>query len=289
MSKIVLFLLVHIGLYGYNDSSLFEPFHKKPFADQIKLYKIQKLLEKDNRSLNEDLYKDYIVKDVNVNKLLNSKEKKLLEDSMYMQVGMISIIALLYVAPESVSKWSDDQKDLANVDKKWIDNVKAGPIVDEDDFVINYIGHPVSGAAYYTLARNDGYGPFGSFMYSFFVSTFIWEYGYESIAEIPSVQDLISTPIIGSLMGEGMYYLEKELDKNGGLVFGSRTLGNVCYALLNPLGRLKDSLDTGASATLRYQTYQGQSMLAHENINNRATRPSPYITQGYGLVLRVEF
>jgi len=257
--------------------------------EQIHEYQVHQLLNKRYKSLDVNMYKDYIVRDINVNDLLEAKDKKLIEDSVYMQIGMISIIALLYVAPESVSKWTDEQKDLSNIDKKWLENVKAGPVVDEDEFLINYVGHPVSGAAYYVLARNDGYGPFGSFMYSVFVSTFIWEYGYESIAEIPSIQDLISTPVIGSLMGEGMYYLEKKLDKNGGLVFGSKTLGNICYAFLNPLGRLKDSLDSGASATLRFQTYQGLNMLSHKNIYNIETRPSPHNTQSYGVMIKVEF
>jgi hypothetical protein len=90
-------------------------------------------------------------------------------------------------------------------------------------------------------------------------------------------------------MGEWMYQMEKDIDKNGGLVLGSRTLGNVCYALLNPLGRLKDTLDTGVSATLRFQTYQGANMLAHKNSYGLSTRPSPYNAQSYGLVLKVEF
>lgn len=287
MNKILISLFFSISLYGYNGFSDFS--YEEPVSEQVKSYKIQQLLEKNFVSLDDDLYKDYIVKNINVNELMSSKERKLLEDSLYMQVGMISIIALLYVAPESVSKWTNEQKDLANVDRKWIDNVKAGPVVDEDEFFINYVGHPVSGAYYYTLARNNGYGWFGSFMYSFFVSTFVWEYGYESIAEIPSVQDLISTPVIGSLMGEWMYRIEKDIDKNGGLVLGSRTLGNICYALLNPLGRLKDSLDTGASATLRFQTYQGSNMYAHSNIYNSSARPSPYNTQSYGFILKVEF
>jgi len=206
-----------------------------------------------------------------------------------MQLGMWTVMGLLYVAPESVSKWTEEQKELGDLGNKWNQNVKDGPVVDEDDFVINYVGHPVSGAYYYVVARNDGYGWFGSFMYSVFVSTFVWEYGYEAFAEIPSIQDLISTPLVGSIMGEGMYHLEKMLDENGGLVFGSKTLGNVCYAFLNPFGRLADSLNFGGSTTMRFQTYQVSNAYDQNRYNKIINKPSPYETYNYGVVIKFEF
>ena len=81
---------------------------------------------------------------------------------------------------------------------------------------INYLGHPISGAVYYVMARNDGLNPFESFIFSTLMSSFFWEYGYEAFAEIPSMQDLVSTPIVGAFMGEYMHYLEGVLDENGG-------------------------------------------------------------------------
>ncbi len=232
-----------------------------------------------------------LAKDVNVNELLEGEGKKLVKDSLYMQIGLISVIGLLYVAPESVSKWTDEQKELSSLPSKWNNNISAGPVVDEDEWAINYIGHPVSGAAYYTVARNNGYGWFGSFMYSFFVSTFVWEYGYEAFAEIPSVQDLFSTPVVGSFMGEGMYFLEKVLDQNGGYLYGSRTLGNIAYAFLNPFGRMAESLsDTfGVSTTMRFQTYHLASALDQNMYNQLLNKPSLYSEQNYGVVIKIEF
>jgi hypothetical protein len=250
---------------------------------------MQQLLNKQYISLDDDLHKDYIARDININEHLEAKDKKLIEDSLYMQIGMWGVLGFLYVAPESVSKWSDEQKELSNLGSKYKQNIKDGPVIDEDDFAINYIGHPVSGAYYYVVARHDGYGWFGSFMYSTFVSTFVWEYGYEALAEIPSIQDLISTPIVGALMGEGMYHLEKKLDKNGGLVFGSRTFGNVCYALLNPFGRLAESLNFGGSAIMRFQTYQVSNAYAKNQPGRILDMPSPYDMFNYGFVIKFEF
>jgi len=192
--------------------------------------------------------------------------------------------------PDSVTNWdsSDNDKSLS---QKWKENVKAGPVMDEDDFVINYIGHPVSGAWYYTLARNDGYDEFESFLYSFFISTFVWEYGYEAFAEIPSIQDIISTPVIGSLMGEGMYYLEQELDKNNGIIWGSSYLGNISYFFLNPFGQIADGMSTwfDVGATMRFETYQPQSYMAQTQYNRSLNKPNQFYNPYYGILINFEF
>ncbi|MFZ2890098.1 DUF3943 domain-containing protein, partial [Sulfuricurvum sp.] len=53
------------------------------------------------------------------------------------------------------------------------------------------------------MARNDGLSIGESAAFSTLMSTFFWEYGYEAFAEVPSIQDLIFTPLVGSLFGEG--------------------------------------------------------------------------------------
>ena len=192
--------------------------------------------------------------------------------------------------PDSVTNWdsSDDDKSLSD---KWKENVKAGPVMDEDDFFINYIGHPVSGAWYYTMARNDGFDEFESFLYSAFVSTIIWEYGYEAFAEVPSIQDLISTPVIGSLMGEGMFYLEKELDKNRGIIWGSKYLGNVSYFFLNPFGNVAKGMGTwfDVGATARFETYQPQSYIAQAQYNRSIYKPNQFVNPYYGILIDFQF
>ena len=211
-----------------------------------------------------------------------SKEKnddkwdKLLKDTLYLQVFMIGTIGILYLLPSSVTNWDKDDIGLGD---QWLEHVKAGPVWDEDDFFINYIGHPVSGAWYYMVAREDGFGPWGSFGYSFFLSTFFWEYGYEAFAEIPSTQDLIFTPTLGSLMGEGFWILQSKLDHNGGKIFGSKVLGNISYFLLNPIKRITDGISSlfGSTASVHSTNFHPQALL-HLNplLKSKVELPSQY-------------
>jgi len=193
--------------------------------------------------------------------------------------------------PESVTNWDKNSLEETSLWDKWKANVKAGPVWDEDDFVINYIGHPVSGAWYYTMARNDGIDPLGSFLYSVFVSTFVWEYGYEAFAEIPSIQDLISTPVIGSLMGEYMYRLGKDIDKNGGEVLGSRFLGSFSYFLIDPLGNIGNGIGDvlDLSVTMKYQTFQPYNNINQQTYNRSIEKPSQFASFDYGFMINVEF
>jgi len=252
---------------------------------------MNKLLDKQYFSLDENLYKDYVPNNININENLTQSEKKILKDSLYLQGFMISTIGILYLLPESFTKWESDDDDGDSLSQKWKDNISDGPVIDEDEFAINYIGHPVSGAIYYTMARNDGLDPFQSFMFSFIMSSFVWECGYEAFAEIPSIQDLISTPIIGSLMGEYMYYLEKELDRNDGIIWGSKSLGNVSYVLLNPMGRAAESLSEwlGISVTMKYQTFQENTILQQEQYNISLNKPLEFSNVNYGVIINLEF
>jgi len=232
-------------------------------------YKMNRLLKKNYLSLDNNLYRDYIPQNINVNNNLTKSEKKIIEDTLYLQGFMLTTIGILYMLPESVTKWDPDEANGQNLGKKWKDNVSDGPVIDEDGSVINYIGHPVSGAIYYTMARNDDLDPFQSFMFSFIMSSFIWESGYEAFAEVPSIQDLISTPIVGALMGEYMYYLEQKLDKNRGMIWGSSSLGNISYFFLNPMGQMADGLSEwlDLSITMKFETYQETTMIRQEQYN----------------------
>lgn len=241
----------------------------------------------------EQLYddSDYIPLNINLNETLTAPQRRILEDTFYLQVAMVTTIAVLAILPESISKWDSEQADFSKLGNKWRENVKAGPVMDEDDWGINYLGHPISGAIYYAMARNDGLDPFESFLFSSFMSTFVWEYGYEAFAEVPSIQDLWSTPIIGSFMGEGMHILEQRLDKNHGLVFNSRVLGNISYWLLDPMGRIADGIGgfLDLDVTMRYQTYQ---IYNYENVDRYSVyinKPAEFTDMHYGFVLNVEF
>lgn len=145
-------------------------------------------------------------------------------------------VGVLAVMPKSVTNWDDDIWTTAH--KKWWSNVTHGPVWDKDDFVMNYVMHPYFGGVYYVAARESGYNQWNSFVYSFLMSTFYWEYGFESLAEIPSIQDLIITPVGGWLYGEWAYQRKRSIVANGGEVWGSSFLGDVVIGVLDPAGSI---------------------------------------------------
>ncbi|MDD2310513.1 MAG: DUF3943 domain-containing protein [Desulfuromonadaceae bacterium] len=105
--------------------------------------------------------------------------------------------AVTLMLPESVSGWSSEEK--KNSFSKYGDNF-IHPVIDNDKFYINYILHPYWGATYYTRARERGFDKGSSFLYSTLIST-LYEFGPECFYEKPSIQDLIVTPVAGSLLG----------------------------------------------------------------------------------------
>lgn len=104
---------------------------------------------------------------------------------------------IVYTMPQSVSNWSDEQK--KNGFKKYAENF-VNPVIDKDLFYINYVLHPYWGATYYVRGRERGLDKVSSFLYSTLIST-MYEYGVECFFERPSIQDLIVTPVVGSLLG----------------------------------------------------------------------------------------
>ncbi len=284
---LIFFIMLHTLTYGAkiplnNNYNIFREFQK---------YQNRRLIQPDFSPYNPFFYRDYKPETINFNNKLTSSQKKLTENFLYTQAFMISTVLVLWIMPESVSKWDKDALKEKSLSDRWEEHVKEGPVWDRDDWGINYIGHPVSGAWYYAAARNYGISPEGSFFYSFFLSTFIWEYGYEAFAEIPSWQDIFSTPILGSFLGEGFYYLEKKLDRNKGEVFGSKTLGNISYFLLNPLGNISDGLSNffDIHATFKFQSYQSNLFSDQKRKYLFENRPNITDQQAYGFVLDIQY
>ena len=266
-------------------------FTDNQLSQEINRYKNMKLLKPQYIPLDLDLYSDYSSKNININDELSSSDKKIIEDTLYMQIFMIGTIGVLLLLPESVTKWDLDSLKEKSLFERWKYNVEAGPVIDEDDFIVNYIGHPVSGAWYYNMVRNDGFDEFDSFLYSVFVSTFIWEYGYEAFAEIPSIQDLIATPVMGAFIGEYFYYLEKKLDKNRGLIWNSKSLGNISYFLLDPIGNVSDGLSKffNINVTMRFKTYQPHCSIKQRDYNQLINKPTQFSDFEYSFILNFEF
>ncbi|HSR87334.1 MAG TPA: DUF3943 domain-containing protein [Pontiella sp.] len=149
------------------------------------------------------------------------------------------VAGFLAALPKQATGWDVDPSLLDN----WGNNVKEGPVWDQDNWAYNYIGHTYFGGVYYQVARKSGYRQWDSFIYSLLMSTFYWEYGIESFAEIPSVQDLAVTPLLGWVYGEWAYQQELRIREQNGEVFGSKSLGNIYLFLLDPV----DSLGRGVN------------------------------------------
>lgn len=164
----------------------------------------------------------------------NHIEYKFIKSSLITMAGASVIGAgILYLLPESFTNW--DKDDTSNIFKKWKDNVSEGPVRDSDDFFLNYVTHPYWGAVYYMSARSAGANIFYSFLYSTMLSTFFWEYGIEAFAEVPSKQDLIITPVIGSIFGELFYITKRHIVDNNYSLFSSQRLGKFTIFLIDPI------------------------------------------------------
>lgn len=168
---------------------------------------------------------------------MNEEYEKVYTELAYMQIYAIATIGILSLLPTSFTNWeeSDDQKDFL---KKHSDNIDKGPVIDNDDWAVNYIGHTVAGSYYYIWGRQAGLSWQESFILTTIMSTMYWEYGWEAFAETPSTQDLIITPILGSLLGEVTNHLYSQIRYNNNEVYGSKTLGSISRVLLNPIGEV---------------------------------------------------
>jgi len=165
---------------------------------------------------------------------------RLWRQTKIMFVSGIGVAAFIAMLPEDISKWEKGEWERGDLINKWYENVRAGPVWDNDKWYINYIGHPYFGSVYYQAARKSGYNQWNSFVYSALMSTFYWEYGLEAFAEVPSLQDLFVTPIGGWIWGEWAYHKEKAIIANGGLAMGSEFWGGVALFFLDPVGKLDE-------------------------------------------------
>lgn len=158
---------------------------------------------------------------------------------LYVGAAVVTF-GILWVMPESFTHWDKEAMKEQGIFYKWKENVKAGPVWDEDDFTMNYLAHPYCGGVYYMTARSSGFNIFESFSYSFVMSTFFWEYGIEAFAEIPSVQDLIVTPVLGSVVGEIFFITKKRIVRHDKKVLNSRFLGITSLFIIDPFNTVLD-------------------------------------------------
>jgi len=162
--------------------------------------------------------------------------------------SQIGAAGLIYLMPESFSGWSDEQK--KDIFKKYGKNV-GHPSMDKDKFYVNYLLHPYWGATYYIRGRERGLDKVPSFVYSALISA-MYEFGVESFFEKPSIQDLIVTPVAGSLLGAFIFEPVRESIKRKQVL---RWYDDALLIVTDPVGVLSSAIETlfGIKSTVRLQ------------------------------------
>ncbi len=161
-------------------------------------------------------------------------------DTFYFMGYQFAAVAILYAMPESVTNWSEEDKSNYSASKWW--NNVTSPQMDSDDLYLNWIIHPYWGAAYFVRARERGYSNTQSFWYSVLLST-MFEFGAEALAEEPSYQDLVITPVLGSLVGTWFMHVREGVTTRT-YTRGYRSTGDKwIWVLTDPLGSLNRQVD----------------------------------------------
>ncbi len=160
----------------------------------------------------------------------------LAEDTLYFAIPGVALIGILYMLPESVSKWDRDDLSWDHLWDNWTENVTSWEWDDDEDW-INYIGHPYFGSAYFVHARHYGYSRMESLGYAFVMSS-IYEIVLEAWAEPVSIQDMFVTPLLGWGLAEILLPLEYKIKQNNSEVLNSRILGSVSLFLIDPFGHI---------------------------------------------------
>jgi hypothetical protein len=217
-------------------------------------------------------------------KFLTNTEKNILNETRNLSYMMVGSLGLLWFMPESVTKWNKKEVTSRGFFQKYKDNVTHKPVMDTDDWIINYIGHPLSGAAYYTIARSNNYSKMESFGYSVIMSTFFWEYGFEAFAEKPSIQDLIITPVVGSIIGEYFYQWSQQIKNGDGKVLDSRRLGKIALFVLSPAEEISKHINHFLGNQV-IKNSNAELILSRKKNNDSTNESSNYI----GLQLKFNY
>jgi hypothetical protein len=172
-------------------------------------------------------------------------------------------LAAALVVPWAQNRYLADEE-WSRISMRTLDgNFHAGFCYDDDDLLMNQMGHPLHGSVYFNAGRTNGF----TFWESTLVATLgslAWEYGFENTA--PSRNDMLNTVLGGSVLGETGFRLSRAVLDNtstgttrffrelaGGLinpVSGVNRLvtGEAWRKAPNPDDRLPGRLDTEVAA-----------------------------------------
>lgn len=217
-----------------------------PLQGEIKLLAVNEFAIAPNnivieRSLDSIPIPKRIISNINIYDVPYSRKARYENwNRLWLNTGVLygagfAALAVLESLPEDATNWNRAELSRVSPFKRWVNHVSVGAHVDSDNPIFNYIMHPYGGAAYFMTARSQGFNFWGSTLYCFCISTFFWEYGIEAFMEIPSIQDLIITPVAGALLGECFYKLKRRIVNDGYTLWGSRFVGNVVAFLIDPV------------------------------------------------------
>lgn len=197
----------------------------------------------------------------------------LTRDTLYFIGYQVALIGIIYILPEAVTGWSDENKDAYDFDR-WIENV--GKIVwDEDKWYVNYLFHPYWGSIYYIRARERGFEKFDSFLYSA-LSSVLFEFGVEAMFEAPSIQDLIATPVLGTFLGMSFEKVREKIKAKGDQ---QKWYDKVMFVLTDPLGIASKYTDRllGIHSTVELKSFRSLPR-QYEGININHVKSEEFIT-----------
>ena len=160
----------------------------------------------------------------------NERETSLFEATIYTGVPALTITTMAWIKPLS------EQESFA-------DNLAWGfqnpPVWDNNPWYVNYVCHPIAGSEYYLVARNRNHSQLASFIYSTSLSV-AWEYGIEPwIGARPSIQDLLITSTVGSVLGELRYRARRKLKMSN----SDSTWNKIAIVVLDPIDSLYEALE----------------------------------------------
>lgn len=161
--------------------------------------------------------------------------RRLARNTTAFTLAGVATLYILETLPDDATAWNKKELRRMGLFSRWRYHAERGPVWDKDNPIFNYILHPYGGAVYYMSARSCGFNVLGSLAYSTIVSAVLWEYGIECFNEVPSIQDLVITPLAGMVMGECFYRVKRIIVANDYHLFGSWFLGHLVAWLVDPI------------------------------------------------------
>ena len=156
-------------------------------------------------------------------------------DTLYFLGYQALVVGVLYALPDEQTRFDKNSAGFS----KWRENV-TNPVWDDDEPYLNYVLHPYWGATYYIRGRERGLSRSQSLGYSALLST-LYEFGAEAFFEPVSYQDLIVTPLAGSLLGEFVFSPLRDFIRSR--PGGPDSLGQVVLVLTDPMGAVNQLVD----------------------------------------------